>query len=100
MVLLEDSERVPDVFLGFGAIPQSELSDWLKRHSLVLPSDLVELWQLTGGGDVFESETILRPSVPTPPSESFIQDDIEIYRQSIAVRKQTLGLFDQFGVVA
>jgi hypothetical protein len=77
MVLLEDSERVPDVFLKFGAIPQSELSDWLKRHSLVLPSDLVELWHLTGGGDVFESETILRPSVPTPPSESFIEDDIE-----------------------
>jgi hypothetical protein len=77
MVLLEDSERVPDVFLGFGAIPQSELSDWLNHHSLVLPSDLVESWQLTGGGDVFESETILRPSVPTPPSESFIEDDIE-----------------------
>jgi hypothetical protein len=32
---------------------------------------------IDGGGDVFESETILRPSVPTPPSESFIEDDIE-----------------------
>jgi len=35
------------------------------------------VWQLTGGGDVFESETILRPSVPTPPNEFFIEDDIE-----------------------
>ena len=63
MVLLEDFERVPDVFFGFGAIPESELNDWLKCHALVLPSDLLKFWQLTGGGDVFESETILRPSV-------------------------------------
>jgi len=77
MVLLEDSEGVPDVFFGFGAIPESELNDWLERQALVLPSDLLNFWQLTWGGDVFESETILRPSVPTPPNESFVEDDIE-----------------------
>ncbi len=76
MVLVEDS-RVPGVFFGFGAIPKAELRDWLKRHALVLPPDLLTFWQLTGGGDVFESETILRPSVPTPPNASFVEDDIE-----------------------
>jgi hypothetical protein len=44
---------------------------------LVLPSDLIELWQQTGGGDVFEGETILRPTVVSTPNSRFVEDDIE-----------------------
>jgi hypothetical protein len=47
------------------------------RTRLVLPSDLIELWQLTGGGDVFDSETIFRPTVPSSPNSCFVDDDIE-----------------------
>jgi hypothetical protein len=35
------------------------------------------LWQLTGGGDVFDSETIFRPTVPSTPSSCFFEDHIE-----------------------
>jgi hypothetical protein len=77
LVLLQDAERVPGVFCAFGAIPEAEVQDWLQNSGLVLPADLVELWQLTGGGDVFESETIFRPTVPSISNSCFVEDDIE-----------------------
>jgi len=77
LILLQDAQKVPRIFFPFGAIPAAELQDWLRRTRLVLPSDLIELWQLTGGGDVFESETILRPTVPSKPNGCFVEDDIE-----------------------
>ena len=77
LILLEDARRVPRIFFLFGAIPEAELTEWLRRNALVLPNDLLELWQLTGGGDVFDSETIFRPTVPSIPNTSFVEDDIE-----------------------
>jgi hypothetical protein len=77
LALLQDAERVPRLFDWFGAIPGAEVQDWLQNSGLVLPADLIELWQLTGGGDVFESETILRPTVPSVPNTCFVDDDIE-----------------------
>lgn len=75
--LLDDARRVPRIFFPFGAIPEPELTGWLKHNALVLPTELLELWQLTGGGDVFESETIFRPTVPSIPNPAFVEDDIE-----------------------
>jgi hypothetical protein len=77
LILLQDAQKVPRIFFPFGAIPAAELQDWLRRTRLVLPSDLIELWQLTGGGDVFETETIFRPTVPSTPNSCFVEDDIE-----------------------
>lgn len=77
LILLQDAQRVPAVFFPFGAIPAAELGDWLRKNALALPPDLVELWQLTGGGDIFESETIFRPTVPSVPNACFVEDDIE-----------------------
>ena len=77
LVLLEDARRVLGIFLPFGAIPEAELTGWLHHNGIALPHDLLALWQLAGGGDVFESETILRPSVPSIPNTSFVEDDIE-----------------------
>jgi hypothetical protein len=77
LILLQDAQTVPRIFSPFGAIPSVEIQDWLRRTGLILPSDLVELWQQTGGGDVFESETILRPTVPSSPNSCFVEDDIE-----------------------
>lgn len=65
------------MFYPFGAIPEAEVKNWLRHSELVLPPDLIELWQLTGGGDVFESETIFRPTVPSIPNSCFVEDDIE-----------------------
>ena len=77
LLLLQDAQKVPRIFFPFGAIPTSELQEWLRRTGLVLPSDLIELWQLTGGGDVFDTETIFRPTVPSAPNSCFVEDDIE-----------------------
>lgn len=76
-ILLEDARRVPRILFPFGAIPEAELSAWLQHNALVLPAELLELWRLTGGGDIFESETIFRPTVPSTPNSSFVEDDIE-----------------------
>jgi len=76
MLILEDASRWPRPFQWFGAIPRSELDEWSRRERVVLPSDLLELWEITGGGDVFE-ETIYRPTVPSQPSAGFVLDDIE-----------------------
>jgi hypothetical protein len=77
LILLQDAQRVPRIFSPFGAIPSAEIQDWLQRTGLSLPSDLVELWQQSGGGDVFETETILRPTVASRPNSCFVEDDIE-----------------------
>lgn len=76
-VLLQDAQKVPGIFFPFGGIPVTELQDWLQRTGLVLPSDLIEFWHITGGGDVFDSETIFRPTVPSAPNSCFVEDDIE-----------------------
>jgi hypothetical protein len=77
LVLLQDAKRVPRLFCPFGAIPEAEVQNWLRHVGLVLPSDLIELWELTGGGDVFDSETIFRPTVPSVPNSCFVEDAIE-----------------------
>jgi hypothetical protein len=77
LVLLQDAEQVPRLFFPFGAIPEEELQAWLRRSGLALPADLIELWRLTGGGDLFESETIFRPTVPSAPNGCFVEDGIE-----------------------
>jgi hypothetical protein len=77
LILLQDAQKVPRIFSPFGAITLAEIQDWLQRTGVVLPSDLIELWQQTGGGDVFESETILRPTVASAPNSCFVEDDIE-----------------------
>jgi hypothetical protein len=77
LILLEDARHVPTLFDPFGAIPEAELAEWLQQNGIALPRDLLVLWQLTGGGDVFETETMLRPTVPSIPTTSFLEDDIE-----------------------
>jgi hypothetical protein len=59
----------------------------------VLPSDLIELWEATGGGDIFESETVFRPTVPSVPNTCFVQDDIEGRNAAHAARGKPSGLY-------
>jgi hypothetical protein len=60
-LLMQDSERYPKRFVWNGAISRDRLNIWLQKHNLNLPEDLIALWEVTGGGDLFESETILSP---------------------------------------
>ncbi len=61
--LLEDSRLRPDVFQWNGPVEAERLATWLDGNGLtaIVPQDLVTLWLLTGGGDIFESETLLGP---------------------------------------
>src|ERR1039458_3043575 len=93
LILLQDAQKTPRIFSPFGAIPLAEIQDWLQRTGLVLPSDLIELWQQTGGGDVFESETILRPTVASIPNSCFVEDDIEGRNAAFAQEGKTSDLY-------
>lgn len=52
----------PELFDWHGPIENAHLGAWLRDRGLErLPDELVQLWEETGGGELFESETILGP---------------------------------------
>jgi hypothetical protein len=57
----QDSTRRPELFSWNGPIAVDDLDDWLNIRRLHVPDDLRELWRDTGGGEMFESESILAP---------------------------------------
>lgn len=57
--ILKDSEIRPDLFHWYGPIDVAEVRSWLNRREADVPDDLIEFWQATGGGDFFETETLL-----------------------------------------
>ncbi len=59
--LLKDRATRPGLFHFLGAIQPEKLDMWLRERNLIIPPDLRHLWCETGGGDFFESETILGP---------------------------------------
>jgi len=67
-LILHDSAARPGVFFWFGALPTSQTKDWERENSICVPADLKTLWSLKGGGDLFESETILQPFGSADPS--------------------------------
>jgi hypothetical protein len=93
LILLRDAQAKPELFRPFGAIPRAELREWSYRNALVLPPDLVELWEATGGGDIFESETIFRPTVSSIPNANFVEDDVEGRNAAHAVKGKRSGLY-------
>ena len=58
-----DQKSRPDLFQMVGSIPAHSLEAWLSKRNYVVPDDLRQFWSETGGGDIFESETILSPFV-------------------------------------
>lgn len=63
-LILKDSDLRPDLFDWRGGIPPSEIEIWERKQSLRVPEDIKQLWSAKGGGDLFESETILQPFGP------------------------------------
>jgi hypothetical protein len=62
LLVLQDSHRRPELFNWFGPIAAPRLSNCLKEHGFdACPAELFLLWERTGGGNLFESETILGP---------------------------------------
>ncbi|HEY3974959.1 MAG TPA: hypothetical protein VGM18_18275 [Candidatus Sulfotelmatobacter sp.] len=59
--LQKDQAARADLFRFFGAIRPEKLDSWLRERKLDIPQDLKTFWCETGGGDLFESETVLSP---------------------------------------
>src|SRR5579859_5466459 len=60
-LILHDSAARPDLFSWWGPLPTSQIQLWERENSIHVPTDLKTLWSLKGGGDLFESESILQP---------------------------------------
>lgn len=60
-LLRTDSLLRPDLFIWNGAIERKRLENWVRERHLTIPDDLVEFWSETGGGEIFETETVLGP---------------------------------------
>ncbi|MFY9672860.1 MAG: hypothetical protein WAK13_00320 [Terriglobales bacterium] len=93
LILLQDAQGIPGVFHPFGAIPEAELRAWLRQTAIVLPSDLIGLWEMTGGRDIFDTETVFRPLVPSIPNACFAEDDIEGRNAAHAAKGKPSGLY-------
>jgi hypothetical protein len=61
--IYEDALARPDLFLWFG-VAEAEFEPWLTALPLRVHPGLVSFWRRTGGGDLFESETLLGPLAP------------------------------------
>ena len=60
--VLRDFENLPTAFSWTGPIAPEVVERWLDQQAeWAIPADLVVLWRTVGGGDLFESETILEP---------------------------------------
>ena len=75
-LLQNDRAKRPELFHFLGPIPSVELDAWLNERHLVVPNDLKQFWREAGGGDLFESETILSPF-----GRSNLADDVESVNQ-------------------
>jgi hypothetical protein len=77
LAILKDAETRPELFQWFGAIDKSEIQAWVQSSHFSVPADLVQFWSQTGGGDLFESETIFRPT-PIPSSAPYFTAGDEV----------------------
>lgn len=72
MLIYRDAELRPNLFFWNGPVPAGRLEKWLGEHNLEIPDDLFGFWLRTGGGDLFESETILGPF-----ADAVMGDDVD-----------------------
>lgn len=61
-IVLQDALRVPKAFRWNGPVPGPTLDAWLAGTGFAIPGELLEVWRATGGGELFESETLFEPS--------------------------------------
>jgi hypothetical protein len=59
--LIGDEQLRPDLFAWNGPIAAAALESWLRSLGRDVPADLRSFWERTGGGEVFETETLLGP---------------------------------------
>ncbi|MGH9344606.1 MAG: hypothetical protein ACRD19_12710 [Terriglobia bacterium] len=72
IALFEDAAKRPDLFHWNGAVGEDAVDRWLAERRLAAPGELRIVWAKTGGGEIFESETILGPF-----ADSALGDDVD-----------------------
>jgi hypothetical protein len=60
-LLQRDQLLQPRLFVWNGPIARQKLGDWARARELEIPTELIDFWAETGGGTLFESETMLGP---------------------------------------
>lgn len=60
-LITADSDLYPNLFDWRGAVPFLEIEKWEREEVISVPADLKQLWSAKGGGELFETETILQP---------------------------------------
>jgi hypothetical protein len=73
--IYEDALARPDLFHWFG-ITETEFDRWLTTLPLRIHPGLVAFWRRTGGGDLFESETILGPLVADDSDNVLVVNEV------------------------
>jgi hypothetical protein len=75
-LLISDIAAYPAVFFLQGALPDASIPADI--HGMRPPEDLVAFWRCFGGGELFESETILLPTIRDTASLTLTKgDDVE-----------------------
>jgi hypothetical protein len=59
--IFDDARQKPELFRWNGPLDADAIDRWIARMRWRIPLDLRSLWVVTGGGELFESETLLRP---------------------------------------
>ncbi len=94
-LIIRDSIQRPDLFAWRGGLSLTEIQEWERVQLISVPDDLKDLWSNKGGGELFESETILQPSgadeddLVLPRSEWFwgkgIDSDFYVFHEGLYV---------------
>jgi len=61
--LYRDAQARPSLFSWNGGVDQHLLEQWISGQRLRIPIELKDLWRWTGGGELFETETLLKPII-------------------------------------
>jgi hypothetical protein len=70
--LKNDIYNRPELFFFYGPVPEKNILKKLQLMNINVPSALLELWKEIGGGEIFETETIL-----SPVNDNNLGDDFE-----------------------
>lgn len=81
--VLADAEARPDLFVWAGQVGHDAILSWASKRSLVIRSDLLDFLARTGGGDAFESGTILHPFGGETTGDNADQANEEHRRQGL-----------------
>lgn len=64
-LMVQDMFARPDLFHMAGRVGRDRVELWATENALRLPRELLDMWATVGGGDFFETETLLSPIATT-----------------------------------